>query len=213
MVILRIAIVEDHPEYRRHLKATLASQTAWEVVSECLDADQAIRVLASKDPDLVLLDLGLPGTSGLDAIPILKRNLSPHCAIVVLTLSRSGADIFNAIQAGACSYIFKGTSDEDLLQAIGDVIARQAPFLSTSVSRKLLQWIQQSDESNRHGLSDREWEVLKLAANGKQNAQIAASLAIAVNTVKNHFRKIYEKLDVHSRAEALIKVKGGRGLI
>jgi DNA-binding NarL/FixJ family response regulator len=188
MTETRIAVVEDHSGYRREPIVVLNRQPGWIIVAECLDADQAIRELPETQPNLVLLDLGLPSTSGLDAIPIIKRCLDRHCAIVVLTVSKSGSDIFNAIQAGACSYIFKGTSNEELVQAVCDIVAGEAPCLSATVSRKLVQWIQQSHETDHHGLSDREWEVLKLAANGKQNAQIATTLSIAVNTVKNHFR-------------------------
>ncbi len=213
MAPLRIAIIEDLPDFRHTLVDALGSVPQWEVVAECPDADHALRTLTGQRPDLVLLDLGLPGTSGLDAIRPLKAKLGSECAIVVLSRSQSGADIFQAIREGACSYLFKSMSRDTLIQAIRDVAEGKAPLLGAAVSRRLMLWIQRDHEADRHGLSDREWQILQLAARGKQGPEIAGLLEISNNTVKNHFRNIYTKLDVHSRADALIKIKGGGPLI
>jgi DNA-binding NarL/FixJ family response regulator len=209
-----IAIVEDRPEFRRHLVSTLNSRAGWRVVAECSDAAQALREIPNGGPSLVLLDLLLPGASGIDLIPQLRAKL-PNVPIVMLTVVDDPEQIVRALESGACGYILKGGSANELLESVEEVLAGGAT-MSPAVARRLVNWFQQRQSARKsadYELTPREWEVLRLASRGKQHGEISRTLGIAVNTVKNHFRNIYEKLGVHSLTDALIKLNAGRGLL
>jgi DNA-binding NarL/FixJ family response regulator len=212
--IARIAVVEDHAEFRRALVGALNARTGWRVVAECADAAQAVREVPPARPDLVLLDLLLPGFSGIDVLPRLKSAL-PETPIVMLTVVDSPEDIVRALEAGAGGYILKGGSSAELVASVEDILAGGAT-MSPAVARRLVEWFQRrqaASGSDAFGLTAREWEVLRLAARGRQHAEISLALNIAVNTVKNHFRNIYDKLGVGSLTDAVIKLRGGRGLL
>lgn len=210
----RLAVVEDRAEFRRILVEALNAHARWRVVAECSSAAQALADIPAVQPDLVLLDVLLPGTSGVEIIPHLKAKL-PKVPIVMLTVVDSPDQIVRALEAGACGYILKGGSPAELVTSVEDALAGGAT-MSPAVARRLVEWFQQRQavpKPDGFGLSEREWEVLRLAARGKQHGEISAALGIAVNTVKNHFRHIYEKLGVGSLTEALIKLNAGRGLL
>ena len=211
---VHIAVVEDRPEFRRALVGALNAHPGWRVVAECASAVQALSEVPKANPELVLVDLLLPGASGIEAIPHLRTSL-PQAAIVVLTVVDSPDQIVKALEAGACGYILKGGSTEELLASVEDVLAGGAT-MSPAVARRLVDWFRQRQSTGKRGefgLTEREWELLRLAARGRQQGEIATALKIAVNTVKNHFRNIYEKLGVNSLTEALVKLNRGRGLL
>ena len=210
----RIAVVEDQARYRRVLVQFLDGQPGWRVVAECANAEEALRTIPLAKPNLILLDLLLPGSSGIDLIAKLKSSL-PLVPIVMLTVVDNPDEIVRALEAGACGYILKGDTEQGLLVDVKEVLAGGAT-MSPAVARRLVNWFQQRQSDRKQdsfNLSEREWEVLRLASRGKQHGEIAMALGIAVNTVKNHFRNIYEKLDVHTLNEALIKINKGRDLL
>jgi DNA-binding NarL/FixJ family response regulator len=211
---VRIAVVEDNTEFRRVLVNALKSRPGWQVVAECSDTTPALRYIPAVHPDLVLLDLLLPGLTGIDIIPRLKLAL-PKVPIVMLTVVDDPAQIVRALESGACGYILKGGSPREFLASVEEVLEGGAT-MSPAVARRLVDWFNQrqaAPTAKGHGLSERQWEVLRLAARGKQHGEISMTLGIAVNTVKNHFRNIYEKLGVTSLTDALVKMRGGRGLL
>ena len=211
---VRIAVVEGCAEFRGVLVHLLKSRPGWCLVSECASATQALQEIPSSKPDLVVMDFLLPGTSGMDLIRGLKRAL-PRVTIVMLTVVDSPSEIVGALEAGACGYLLKGGSARDLLFSLEEALTGGAT-MSPAVARRLISWFQQRQNVPKpegFRLTDREWAVLRLASRGKQQGEISMILAIAVNTVKNHFRNIYEKLDVHSLADALIKLNQGRDLL
>jgi DNA-binding NarL/FixJ family response regulator len=210
----RIAVVEDQPEFRKLLVQTLQTCAGWSVVAECRDGASALAEIPATRPDLVLLDLLLPGNSGVSLIPRL-RSMLPRVRVVVLTVVDSPEQIVAALEAGACGYILKGGSASELLARVEEVLVGGAA-MSSAVARRLVAWFQQRQLPHRpadFGLTGREWEVLRLAARGKQQGEIAQTLGIALNTVKNHFRNIYDKLGVGSFTDALVKINDGRGLL
>jgi two-component system, NarL family, response regulator LiaR len=210
----RLAVVEDRAEYHRALVEVLNAHSGWRVVAECSSAGQALADITAVQPDLVLLDVLLPGTSGVEIIPQLRAGL-PKAPIVMLTVVDSPDQIVHALEAGACGYILKGGSPDELVASVEDALAGSAT-MSPAVARRLVEWFQQrraTPKPDGFGLTEREWEVLRLAARGKQHGEISTALSIAVNTVKNHCRNIYEKLGVHSLTDALIKLNAGRGLL
>jgi DNA-binding NarL/FixJ family response regulator len=210
----RLAIVEDRAEFRRILVEALNAYARWRVVAECCSAAQALADIPAVQPDLVLLDVLLPGASGVEIIPQLKAKL-PKVPIVMLTVVDSPDQIVRALEAGACGYILKGGAPAELVASVEDALAGGAT-MSPAVARRLVEWFQHRQSALKpdgFGLTEREWEVLRLAARGKQHGEISTTLGIAVNTVKNHFRHIYEKLGVGSLTEALIKLNAGRGLL
>jgi len=210
----RLAIVEDRADFRRILADALNAHSRWRVVAECSSAERALAEIPAVQPDLVLLDVLLPGASGVEIIPQLKARL-PRAPIVMLTVVDSPDQIVRALEAGACGYILKGGSPAELVASVEDALAGGAT-MSPAVARRLVEWFQHRQAAPKpdgFGLTEREWEVLRLAARGKQHGEISTTLGIAVNTVKNHFRNIYEKLGVGSLTAALIKLNAGRGLL
>lgn len=203
----RLAIVEDASGVRAKLVETLDAHPGWRVVAACANAAQALREIPAAKPDLVLLDIMLPGGSGTDLLRPLRSAL-PQAHLIMLTVVEHAADIVRAIHAGACGYILK-TDDADLVRDIEVVLAGGAPVISPSVARQLWKHAQAgpppaTQESS--GLSPREWEILQLAARGKQQGEIAQALGISVNTVKTHLRRIYDKLGTGSVLESLHKI-------
>jgi two-component system NarL family response regulator len=211
----RLAVVEDHAEFRRALVHALNTHPRWRVVSECADAPQALREIPRTRPHLVLLDLLLAGADGIDLIPLLRGKLS-KTPIVMLTVVDNPDHIIRACEAGASGYILKGGLTSELLAGVEDALEGGAT-MSPVVARRLVDWFQRQPAGaapRRHRcLTEREWEILRLAARGRQSGEISMTLGIALNTVKNHFRNIYEKLEVHSLTEALVKLNAGRGLL
>lgn len=211
---VRIAVVEDRAEFRRALVTALNARAGWRVVAECADAAQALRDIPGARVDIVLLDLLLPGTSGIAAIPQLKKAL-PIVPIIMLTVVDSPEEIVSALEAGASGYILKGGAPSELVASVEDVLAGGA-IMSPAVARRVVEYFQRRQPGSapaEFGLTAREWEVLRLAARGRQHGEISQALGIAVNTVKNHFRNIYEKLGVSSLTDAIVKLRGGRDLL
>ncbi len=210
---VRIAVVEDDRDYQRELVAGLITRPGWQVVARCSDGAAALREIPRLHPDLILFDLNLDGVLRVDVVRELRRML-PGVPLVALTIEDQAAVIVQVIQAGASGYLLKGDS-ASVRAGVEDVLAGGAPAMSPAVARRLWEAAQVATAPvvNPGSLTEREWQVLQMAARGQQQGEIGAALGIALNTVKNHFRNIYEKLGVGSLTEAMIRLRGDRGLL
>jgi len=200
-------LVDDHDLFRTGLRNLLEEQTV-QVVGEAADGAQAIRMVRELAPDVVVMDLNMPGMSGVEATRQVTT-LAPLTRVVVLTISDQDEDVMNAILAGACGYLMKDSSIQDLMQGIKAASVGES-LISPHIAAKVLQRMRATGTNEvdaamiRAELSDREIEVLKLIANGKDNAQIAADLHISPKTVKNHISNILMKLQIDNRIQAAV---------
>ncbi len=204
---LRVLLVDDHDLFRTGLRNLLEEQTV-QVVGEAADGAQAIRMVRELAPDVVVMDLNMPGMTGVEATRQVT-SLAPLTRVVVLTISDQDEDVMNAILAGACGYLMKDSSIQDLMQGIRAAAVGES-LISPHIASKVLQRLRatgtnEADAASiRAELSDREIQVLKLIANGKDNAQIAGELHISPKTVKNHISNILMKLQIDNRIQAAV---------
>lgn len=211
MEILQVLIVDDHPLFRKGMRALLDSMPDVEVIGEAQTAEEAIEYAEQLQPDVILMDLQLPGSSGLDATREIVR-LSPHIQILVITLFEDNDSIFAALQAGARGYILKDTDEEEMIRAIRAVGSGEAIF-SPAIANHLMDYFSTSRNKIPKEvfpeLTYREREILELIAIGESNHSIAERLSISLKTVRNHVSNIYSKLQVADRAQAVIKAREG----
>ena len=206
---IRVLVVDDHALFRRGLEMVLEQEPDIEVVGEASDGTEAVEVATETTPDVVLMDVRMPRRGGIDACTAIKDAV-PSTKIIMLTISDEEADLYDAIKAGAMGYLLKEISIEEVASAIRAVHGGQS-LISPSMASKLLNefasMIKRTDERQQvptPRLTDREMEVLRLVAKGLNNRDIAKQLYISENTVKNHIRNILEKLQLHSRMEAVV---------
>ena len=206
---IRVLVVDDHALFRRGLQMVLEQEPDIEVVGEASDGSEAVEQAADTLPDIVLMDVRMPKRGGIDACTAIHETV-PSAKIIMLTISDEEADLYDAIKAGAMGYLLKEISIEEVASAIRAVHGGQS-LISPSMASKLLtefaSMIKRSDDRQQvptPRLTDREMEVLKLVARGLNNRDIAKELFISENTVKNHIRNILEKLQLHSRMEAVV---------
>jgi two-component system NarL family response regulator len=198
--------VDDHALFRRGLQLVLDVEGDLDVVGEATDGDEAVEMAAALLPDVVLMDVRMPGLGGIEATRRI-RNAQPNVKIVMLTVSEDEEDLFAAIRAGASGYLLKELSIEEVAGTVR-AVARGQAVVSPTMAAKLLNEFnvlsrrvaEQRGDAPR--LTERELEVLRLVAKGMANKEIAAELVIAENTVKNHVRNILEKLELRTRTEA-----------
>jgi DNA-binding NarL/FixJ family response regulator len=211
---MRILIVDDHPLTRDAL-SSLLSQGGFTVVGEAADGEEAISLARTLLPDLILLDLTMPGLDGLDALPRL-RAAAPECEVVVLTASGSEDKLIAAIRGGAAGYLLKSEPPERIVAFLRGVAQGEAA-LSGAVARRLLDQVregggrQEVPESIAQALSARELEVLLLLDRHLGTDEIAARLFISEHTVRSHVKSLLSKLGVSSRREALERLEQARG--
>ena len=204
---IRVVIVDDHDLFRTGLRNLLEEQGV-HVVGEAATGAEAVRAVAELTPDVVVMDLNMPGISGVEATRQIT-SISPLTRVVVLTISDQDGDVMDAILAGACGYLLKDASIQDLLRGIGAAAVGES-LISPTIAAKVLRRVRSSsaqpeiERTIRAELSDREIEVLKLIANGKDNATIAADLHISPKTVKNHISNILMKLQIDNRIQAAV---------
>ena len=206
---IRVLVVDDHALFRRGLQMVLEQEPDIEVVGEASDGTEAVTSAAETLPDIVLMDVRMPRRGGIDACAAIHEAV-PSAKIIMLTISDEEADLYEAIKAGAMGYLLKEISIEEVAAAIRAVHGGQS-LISPSMASKLLtefaSMIKKTDDRQQvptPRLTDREMEVLKLVAKGMNNRDIAKQLFISENTVKNHIRNILEKLQLHSRMEAVV---------
>ena len=206
---IRVLVADDHALYRRGLEMVLGQEDDIEIVGEAGDGAEAIRRAEELLPDVVLMDIRMPRRSGIEACTAIKE-IVPSTKIVILTISDEESDLYEAVRAGANGYLLKDVPGEEIADGIRAVAGGQS-LISPSMASKLLSefatMIKKSEERPQlpvPRLTDRELQVLKLVARGMANKEIAVELFISENTVKNHVRNILEKLQLHSRMEAVV---------
>lgn len=200
---IRVAVVEDDDAVRAILCQWLREEPGFLCVGDCRDAEAACATLPAVHPDVVLNDINLPGRSGIECVARLKPRL-PLTQFVMLTVYEDVEHIFAALAAGATGYLLKRTPRPALIAAVREVHEGGSP-MSSSIARKVVQSLQPSRPLPRaaEALSARETEVLDLLARGHLYKEIADQMGISVPTVNTYIRRIYEKLHVHSRAQAV----------
>jgi DNA-binding NarL/FixJ family response regulator len=203
----RVLLVDDHDLFRTGLRNLLDEQ-AVEVVGECDNGTDALRAVRELAPDVVVMDLNMPGISGVEATRQISM-IAPLTRVLVLTISDQDADVMDAILAGACGYLLKDASITVLMEGIRAAFVGES-LISPTIATKVLQRVRASGTSQhdaeliQNELSDRELEVLKLIANGKDNGMIALELHISPKTVKNHISNILMKLQIENRIQAAV---------
>lgn len=202
--MIKVSIVEDHNDFRKGLEQLLEVADGFECVNTYISAEEAIENLSGTE-DVLLLDINLPNISGIDAIPSFKQKF-PDVKIIMLTMLDDDNTILQAILAGANGYLLKKTQPERILNAIDECIKGGSP-MTGSIASKVLSLFKQyiPQKSAHYSLTKREIEILNLLVEGFDNHQIADSLFISFDTVRNHIRHIYKKLQVHSKSQAVVK--------
>ena len=213
MAPLRVLIADDHPLFRGGLRALLSTVPDTAVVGEATTGDEAIALAAELQPDLIVMDLQMPGVFGIDAT---RRILdtSPRIGILVVTMFEDDYSVFAAMRAGAKGYVLKDTDEEDILHAIRAVGKGEAIF-SPAVARRMIDFFTGARSEAERAvparafpeLTDREREVLDLIAQGLSNPEIASRLYLSPKTVRNHISNIFAKLQVADRAQAIVRAR------
>ncbi len=209
---IRVLIADDHPLVRRSLEMVLDEEAGIDLVGQASDGAEAVKLAGEALPDVVLMDIRMPKINGIEAARQMK-DIAPSAKIIILTISDEEEDLFEAIRAGASGYLLKDIPLDEVAEAVRSVHGGQS-LINPSMAGKLLSEFatlarrDAEDEPAKHApapkLTDREMEVLRLVARGMNNRDIAKELFISENTVKNHVRNILEKLQIHSRMEAVM---------
>lgn len=204
-MLTKVAIVEDSREVRECWAEIVNSTPGYRCVCSCGSGEAALREIPPAAPAVVLMDLLLPNMSGIECTARLKLQL-PDVQILILTVSEDTDLIFKALQAGANGYLLKRSSPGAVIAAIGDVLHGGAP-MSSEVARKIVESLRRPvvEHESAYQLSRREEEILDRLCKGYSNKEIASDLSISFDTVRTHLKKIYEKLHVRSRTEAVIR--------
>ena len=204
---VRVLLVDDHDLFRTGLR-NLLEQQGVDIVGEAASGTEALQLVREGAPDVVIMDLNMPGMGGVEATRHMSRD-APLTRVIVLTISEEEQDVMDAILAGACGYLLKDASIQDLMQGIQAASVGES-LISPHIAGKVLQHVRattaapEAAATIRAELSDREIQVLKLIANGKENAEIAAELHISPKTVKNHISNILMKLQIENRIQAAV---------
>jgi DNA-binding NarL/FixJ family response regulator len=206
---IRVLIADDHPLVREGVRALLASVPDMAIVGEAANGEEAIARAAELQPDIILMDLHMPGINGIEATRQILQ-INPHIEILVLTMLEDDDSVFAAMRAGARGYLLKGADQAEVLRAITAVTHGEAIF-SPPIAQRLMQYF-----ANMHpvlpphafpDLTEREREILSLIAVGRTNAEIAEELVISSKTVSNHVSNIFSKLQVVDRAQAALRAR------
>ena len=203
----KVAIVEDSKTTREGMERIINLSPDYRCVCACMTAEDALRELPKHQPEIVLMDIQLPGMSGIECVGRLKE-LLPDVQVIMLTVYEDPDRIFSALRAGASGYLLKRSTPEHVFAAIREVQAGGAP-MSGAIARKVFGYFrdQESASAEVEALSKRESEVLELIVHGMSNKEIAARLGVSVETLRWHLRQIYKKLQVHTRTEAALKFR------
>jgi len=204
---VRVLIVDDHDLFRSGLR-NLLEEEGVHIVGEAAEGQEALRIVRELTPDVVVMDLNMPGMSGVEATRHIS-SAAPLTRVLMLTISDQDNDVIDAILAGACGYLLKDSSIQELIAGIRAASLGES-LISPTIAAKVLQIVRASNKQPeientiRSELSEREIEVLKLIANGKDNAMIAGELHISPKTVKNHISNILMKLQIDNRIQAAV---------
>ena len=209
--MIKVAIVEDNKTTREGFEAIINLAPGHHCVCVCETAEEALKLIPKHQPDVVLMDIQLPDSTGVECTAKIKEQM-PAVHIVIVTVYEDSERIFQALRAGACGYLLKRAQPENVIAAVKEAHEGGVP-MTPEIARKVIgQFRQQATTvAQVEDLSDREREVLELVMHGFANKAIADRLGVTVAAVKWHLQHIYEKLHVHSRTEAALKFKEGQG--
>jgi DNA-binding NarL/FixJ family response regulator len=213
MEIIRLLIVDDHALFREGLRALFLAIEDIELVGEATNGQQAADSVEEVQPDVVLMDIDMPGMSGVQATRAILRK-TPSTGVVMVTMLEDDASVFSAMRAGARGYVLKGAQPNELVETIRAVASGQALF-GPAIATRIMRFFDEQGERFETSLPEdafpeltpRELEVLELIAAGDKNSQIAEELVISDKTVRNHITNIFSKLQVADRAQAIIKAR------
>ena len=208
---IRVLLADDHTLFRAGVRLLLEAEPDLEVVGEAVNGQEAVEQSGSLRPDVILMDIAMPGTNGLEATRTIKARF-PEMHVLVLTMHRSDEHFFEMLKAGASGYVLKGAEASELVHAVRDV-SRGEAFLQPAMTKRLLQdYLGQLGESDRRALTRREQEILGLLAEGHSNKEIAARLFVSASTIHSHRANLMRKLNLSNRHE-LVQYARKRGLL
>jgi DNA-binding NarL/FixJ family response regulator len=205
---LRVLVADDHPLFRDGLRSALASHGDAEVVGEAATGDAAITSALELQPDVVVMDLQMPGANGIEATRRIIE-ASPHIGVLVLTMFEDDDSVFAAMRAGARGYLLKGAGQDEIARAVRAVAAGEAVF-GPAVAQRLMDFFASQPSGPPPAfpdLTEREREILELVAQGESNQSIARRLFLSQKTVRNHVSNIFTKLQVADRAQAIVRAR------
>jgi DNA-binding NarL/FixJ family response regulator len=213
MTHIRLMIADDHKLFREGIKALLAVTHDIEIIGEADDGDSALRISQELQPDIILMDINMPGLNGIQATEkILERQ--PQSRIVMLTMLEDDASVFNAMRVGARGYLLKGADPQEVLSVIRAVAEGQALF-GPAIATRLMNYFKELSTKPALSpmgapfpeLTEREMEVLHLISQGRNNQEISQKLVLSPKTVRNHITNIFSKLQVADRAQAIVRAR------
>ena len=206
---IKVAIVEDDEGIRTSLATLIQREPTFRLAGECADAEAALKEIPRRLPDVVLMDINLPGMNGVECVRQLKT-LVPDVQFLMLTVYEDSDSLFNSLKAGASGYLLKRTASARLLDAIRDVSSGGSP-MTPQLARRVVQYFSKPAEAESPvaGLTPGEREFLDQLAKGYAYKEIADQMKISIDTVRSYVRAVYEKLHVHSRTEAVVKYLRG----
>jgi len=205
---LRVLVADDSADFREGIKALLSSVDGLELVGEAVDGDAAVAGALDVQPDVVLMDLHMPGRNGIDATRAIA-SAAPHIAVLVLTMHEDDESVFSAVRAGARGYLVKGARQAELLRALRTVADGGAVF-GPAIARRMVGFFEAAASASATpfpNLTAREREILDLVARGWSNQQIAAQLGLSIKTIRNHVSSVFTKIQVVDRAQAIVKAR------
>lgn len=213
MAPIKLMIADDHRLFREGLKALLAVTDDIEIVAEAEDGDSALKKCKELQPDIILMDINMPGINGLHATQQIAATF-PQIGIIMLTMLEDDASVFNAMRAGARGYLLKGADPQEVLSVVRAVSEGQALF-GPAIATRLMNFFKElslkpvatQGKANFPELTERELEVLRLISQGLNNSEIAQKLVLSPKTVRNHITNIFSKLQVADRAQAIVRAR------
>lgn len=209
MAPIEVLIADDHPLFRKGMRTLLDSMPETDVIGEATSGQQAVEMALALKPDLILMDLKMPGGGGLSAIGQLSQHM-PDARILVVTLFEDDESVFTALKAGARGYVLKDADEDEMMRAIQAVAQGEAIF-SPAIASRLMDYFT-ATKTSPHAeafpdLTEREREILALISRGRSNSEIAEELSISLKTVRNHASNIFNKLQVADRTQAAIRAR------